>query len=314
MESDIPRPNKKLIITLSSMVLVLFAYGFYHYILVVKEIHSTRKELSGTQKNLAAATLEFATTTAEFQNRINDLQDELTLSQNENTVLREKLSDEEAQSYFLKEQVGGLRSAVSTLETLTKTDRELLKKYSKVYFLNENYKPSGIIDIDSQYLYKKDEPFKIHANVWLYFKKLLEAAAADNTPLEIISAYRSFGTQAVLKSGYTMTYGAGSANQFSADQGYSEHQLGTAVDFTTPALGLAFVKFETSTAYKWLNENAHKYGFILSYPKQNTYYRFEPWHWRFVGVDLAGKLHFKNIYFYDLDQREIDLYLISLFN
>ncbi|PJC82708.1 hypothetical protein CO006_02150, partial [Candidatus Roizmanbacteria bacterium CG_4_8_14_3_um_filter_35_14] len=61
-------------------------------------------------------------------------------------------------------------------------------------------------------------------------------------------------------------------------------------------------------------ENAYKYGFILSYPKQNTYYQFEPWHWRFVGMTLATKLHDTNQYFYNLAQREIDLYLISIFD
>jgi len=110
-----------------------------------------------------------------------------------------------------------------------------------------------------------------------------------------------------------VTYGSG-ANQFSADQGYSEHQLGTSVDFTIPANGAMFSKFESDPAYSWLVENAHKYGFTLSYPKGNAYYKFEPWHWRFVGVALATHLHNENKYFYDLVQREIDVYLIKLFD
>ena len=127
------------------------------------------------------------------------------------------------------------------------------------------------------------------------------------------SAFRSFDTQASLKSGYKITYGSG-ANKFSADQGYSEHQLGTSVDFTTPDVGGNFSKFQTDPAYQWLQNNAHHYGFILSYPEENTYYKFEPWHWRFVGVELASDLHGENKYFYDMDQREIDTYLIKLFD
>ena len=108
-------------------------------------------------------------------------------------------------------------------------------------------------------------------------------------------------------------YGSG-ANKFSADQGYSEHQLGTTVDFTTPDIGAGFSKFETTAAYTWLTDNAYKYGFALSYPKNNAYYQFEPWHWRFVGVELATKLHNDNMYFYDLNQRIIDTYLVYIFD
>jgi LAS superfamily LD-carboxypeptidase LdcB len=74
------------------------------------------------------------------------------------------------------------------------------------------------------------------------------------------------------------------------------------------------VAFEKSTAYAWLNNNAYQYGFILSYPKDNVYYQYEPWHWRFIGVELATKLHNENRKFSDMDQREIDTYLIKIFN
>ncbi|MEK7495870.1 MAG: D-alanyl-D-alanine carboxypeptidase family protein, partial [Patescibacteria group bacterium] len=77
---------------------------------------------------------------------------------------------------------------------------------------------------------------------------------------------------------------------------------------------IIYLKTPLQAARLWLTENAYKYGFILSYPKQNTYYRFEPWHWRFVGVALATKLHDGNKYFYDLSQREIDQYLVSIFD
>lgn len=210
-------------------------------------------------------------------------------------------------------QISEIGSTVGVLEKLSKTDEELLQKYSKVYFLNENYRPSQLAAIDKKYLYEKDDAY-IHAQVLLYLKKLLEAAQADDIELLIASAFRSFETQASLKAGYKVTYGAGTANQFSADQGYSEHQLGTAVDFTTPVVGGAFSKFESDPAYAWLTNNTHKYGFTLSYPDKNIYYKFEPWHWRFVGVALATRLFVDKEYFYDLGQREIDQYLIKLFD
>ena len=210
-------------------------------------------------------------------------------------------------------QISSIGSAVGTLEKLSQTDKELLKKYSKIYFLSENYRPAQLTVIDKKYLYNKDDAY-IHTQVLSYLEKLLEAAHADGIDLLIASAFRSFETQISLKSEYKVIYGAGTANQFSADQGYSEHQLGTAVDFTTLDVGGIFSKFQTDPVYQWLLENAYRYGFILSYPKDNTYYKFEPWHWRFVGVTLAKRLYIDKEYFYDLGQREIDEYLIKLFD
>jgi D-alanyl-D-alanine carboxypeptidase len=118
----------------------------------------------------------------------------------------------------------------------------------------------------------------------------------------------------VIKNAYSVTYGAGTANSFSADQGYSEHQLGTTVDLITTGTGGKLAGFDTKPAYTWMLENAHKYGFTLSYPKNNGFYIFEPWHWRFVGVKLATDLYEDEQHFYELDQRKIDTYLASLFD
>ncbi len=110
-----------------------------------------------------------------------------------------------------------------------------------------------------------------------------------------------------------MQYGAG-ANTFSADQGYSEHQLGTTVDFSSDEIGGGLTDFQNTKAFAWLEENAHRYGFTLSYPEANEYYIYEPWHWRFVGQELADDLYDDGKHFYDYDQRTIDEYLISIFD
>jgi D-alanyl-D-alanine carboxypeptidase len=213
----------------------------------------------------------------------------------------------------LQGAVSGISGVVNTLEKLRKLDPELLEKYSKVYFLSENYIPAQLSIIDTQYLYNQAKPEQFYSQALPFLQRMLEAAKGENITLKIVSAYRSFEQQAAVKSGYKITYGSG-ANKFSADQGYSEHQLGTTCDFTTPETKAVFSKFEGTPAYKWLQENAYKFGFELSYPKNNSFYQFEPWHWRFVGVALATKLHDENKYFYELTQREIDPYLISIFD
>lgn len=232
----------------------------------------------------------------------------------ENDILNESLNNEKAIVSNQENKLDDYAGKIDTLEKLTTLDPELIKKYSKVFFLNEHYSPPELAKIDEEYISNPDKPQEIHEDVWPFLKKLLTRAERDGIDLRILSAYRSFGTQASLKSNYTITYGAGTANQFSADQGYSEHQLGTTVDFTTPILGADLNNFDKSEAYIWLLENAHKYGFVLSYPKNNTYYTFEPWHWRFVGRQLADHIYDEETYFYDLDQREIDEYLIYLFD
>ncbi|MDP2705382.1 MAG: M15 family metallopeptidase [bacterium] len=283
-----------------AILLILLGGSVYVYFSMAKQLTATKSQL--------------VSDTAAFKAQISELQESFAQAQNENTNLAEALRVEQGKNDYFDFQLKSITGTVGTLQKLSMTDPELLKKYSKVYFLNENYIPATLTDItNSEYAYRNGKTISIQTSVWLYLAKLLNDAKANSVPLQIISGYRSFAEQSSLKSNYKVTYGSG-ANQFSADQGYSEHQLGTTVDFTTPDLGASFNTFKNTAAYIWLTQNAYKYGFVLSYSENNLYYQFEPWHWRFVGVTLATKLHDENKYFYDLDQREIDKYLINLFD
>lgn len=214
---------------------------------------------------------------------------------------------------LLQDKYNSMEKKVEVLDKLNSLDPELLKRYSKVYFLNEHYIPSSLSAIPRAYLNGKATHFQMHTNVLPYLGKLMEASNIAGLNLQALSAYRSFGEQAKLKAGYVMTYGSTAANRFSADQGYSEHQLGTTIDFTTLQLNGELSGFDKTAEYKWLVDNAYKYGFIVSYPAENIYYKFEPWHWRFVGVGLATKLHEDKINFHQIDQRMIDKYLPNIF-
>lgn len=249
--------------------------------------------LSSLSEQVAHLGTQLAWTTAQLQDATTSLSDALT---------RES------------QQVGNLSGTLSTLQKLSKTDPELLAKYSKTFFLNENYAPARLAGIPSQYLYDDTRISHVIPEVLPYLEKLLERAKADGVEIFVDSAYRSFNTQEALKERYVVTYGAGTANQFSAEQGYSEHQLGTTVDFITTGLGGQLAGFDRTPAYDWLAQYAYRYGFVLSYPKNNGYYIYEPWHWRYVGVELATDLHTSHTDFYKLDQRTIDTYLASLFD
>ncbi len=245
--------------------------------------------------------------------RVNEVYESIVERKNEeNLALREQLINQEAQIDNVSSTLEDLKQNVNTIVKLRSLDEELLKKYSKVYFLNENYVPKTLLPIDSQYVNNSKEQY-IHGNVLPFLYTLLEEAKKNQIDLKVKWGYRSFFEQANIKSSSSFSYGSG-ANKFVADQGYSEHQLGTTIDFTTSEFNGNSSLFHKTKAYKWLLENAYKYGFILSYPENNKYYIFEPWHWRFVGIRLATKLHQENKNFYDLDQREIDEYLISIFD
>lgn len=253
-------------------------------------------------------------TKSNLQQQITDIETILLATQEESLTLSEALAQAKEKSESLEKQFDKVNDNVDELEKIATTDKELLQKYSKVYFLNEHYAPADLDTIASKWTYNPDRKYEIHEEVWPYLENLLEDADEDGMNLQIISAFRSFSEQAILKGAYTVTYGAGTANQFSADQGYSEHQLGTTVDFTTPTVGATFSGFAATPEYAWLQKNAHKYGFTLSYPENNNYYEFEPWHWRFVGRDLADDLHDDGKFFYDISQREIDSYIADLFD
>ena len=161
---------------------------------------------------------ESASTTKIFKGIINSTQEELTQTKSERDDFKQKYYGQFDQVNQLSAQVGNIQGAVSDLQKLSQIDPELLKKYSKVYFLSENYIPAFLIKIDPKYTYDQKSDYFFNSKTWPFLLDLLTAAGNANIDIKINSAYRSFATQASLKSYYKMIYGSG-ANQFSADQG-----------------------------------------------------------------------------------------------
>ncbi len=294
----------------SAALAVLFAAGL---VFGWRKYRLVSEDLKNIEQTHASAAAGLKNKLRETENKLQGTEKELYQAQQDNAELGRMLAEEQAKNALFAEQIGTIRQTVDELVKLRGLDKELLQKYSKIYFLNENYLPKGLSQIAAEYLQNPQEAEYIHSNVLPFLYALLNDSAQEGANLRIISAFRSFKEQAQLKSAHTMTYGYG-ANKFSADQGYSEHQLGTTVDFTARELGVKYADFKNTEAYGWLSANAHKYGFILSYPEGNRYYIFEPWHWRFVGRRLAEELRATGKHFYDLEQREIDNYLLSIFD
>lgn len=286
------------------LFIALGGYGYYY-------IQSQKVQYSEIQKQLETQKETTASTTRSLAESIQLIERNLL---EKNNQLSQNISNEQELIALIAQDLQKITGTVGTLDKLRRMDPELLQKYSKVYFLNEHYIPSSVSPIPSEFLYLKDKPQTFQSDALPHLVALLTDAKNASTTLQVSSGYRSFYEQANLKTAYSVIYGTGTANKFSADQGYSEHQLGTTVDFITTGVSSSLVGFDTKPAYKWLQENAYKYGFVLSYPKNNGYYVYEPWHWRYVGVSLATRLHNEGKNFYDADQRVIDEYLPVFFD
>jgi D-alanyl-D-alanine carboxypeptidase len=123
--------------------------------------------------------------------------------------------------------------------------------------------------------------------------------AAGKGTLILNSGFRTYNTQKALYDRTKETKGLAVAEKLSARPGHSEHQLGLAADFSARAQGCVILTcFGNTEAGRWLEQNAHEYGFILRYPKglkAITGFQYEPWHFRYVGVELATELNTKGI-------------------
>lgn len=306
--------EKHLRVILGGIVLIVigvFVYAFMRIIsldtqvaMLSTDLASTTAALYGTSENLS----DLRSQTVGLSKTLSNTRQDIATANSDISAVKNQVGG-------VEQTVGSISGTVSALQKLSTIDPELLRKYSKVYFLSENYTPAHLIVIPQDYVYSNKAQEQFSTEAWPYLQKLLTAAKADGVMLYVKSAYRSFDEQQTLKSTYTVIYGAGTANSFSAEQGYSEHQLGTTADFVTGGFGGALTgAFDGTATFSWLMQNAHRFGFELSYPKGNTYYTYEPWHWRFVGVKLATYLRDQKRNFYDLDQRDIDTYLADFFD
>ena len=132
------------------------------------------------------------------------------------------------------------------------------------------------------------------------FERMAADAKKAGFVLVAFSTYRSYEYQQTLYNNYVERDGKENADRYSARPGYSEHQTGLAFDVGEKGKEDLWLteEFGETPAGKWLVENAHKYGFILRYPKGKeaiTGYMYESWHFRYLGVDLAQKVKASNL-------------------
>lgn len=178
------------------------------------------------------------------------------------------------------------------------TDAILVEDFSydmlvnKYRYLAEDFIPDDLVKISEDYA--SDDDFLASRVAVNAFIEMHDAALNEGYQIVINSAYRSYKDQQDIADVYLNTYGQNYVNNYVAKPGFSEHQTGLAFDIGSRKVNV----FANSKEYKWMQENAYKYGFILRFPKKYeniTGFRNEPWHFRYVGKDIAKYIYENNI-------------------
>lgn len=165
---------------------------------------------------------------------------------------------------------------------------------NKRFALSSDYEPGDLVEARVRYASKG---LILSQTAYDTLTQMIDAAEAEEgeTTLRMYasSGYRDYTYQEDLYGTYVKRYGEEEADTIAARPGHSEHQTGLTVDMASTSNG-GLSKFGDSLEYQWMLKNAHKYGWILRYPpgkEQITGYSAEPWHWRYVGVELATKIY-----------------------
>lgn len=165
---------------------------------------------------------------------------------------------------------------------------------NKHRYLSENFIPSQLVTIGEEYASSSDlQGSKIAVDAFI---SMSQAATKEGYGIIINSAYRSFQDQVELTDLYRGLYGENYVKRYVARPGFSEHQTGLCFDIGSTTSNV----FANSKEYQWMLDNAYKYGFILRFPKKFisiTGFNTEPWHYRYVGKDIAKYIHENNISF-----------------
>ncbi|WP_066047890.1 M15 family metallopeptidase [Robertmurraya korlensis] len=177
----------------------------------------------------------------------------------------------------------------------------VLALVNKMFALPDSYNPADLVKPNVSFSFGDQtiEKSLLRKEAALALEKMFTEAKASGIELYAVSGYRSYERQRILFDAEVKKSGEEKAAQVVALPGNSEHQSGLAMDISSKSANLSLTEsFGETNEGKWLAANAHKYGFILRYPKGKetiTGYQYEPWHFRYVGVNAAQTIFEKNI-------------------
>ena len=221
----------------------------------------------------------------------------------EKLLEEERLAEEKRQEERLAQQQAKLDLESSFYEnviTVSNGDSKLVL-VNKNYALDSSYAPSDLVLPNVLALgHEQNKTIYLREEASQHLEQLFSAAEQEAGLIFLArSGYRSYETQVSLYQRYVDQNGQEAADRFSARAGHSEHQTGLAIDVTADSVnGQLTTEFGKTAEGIWLKDNAHRFGYIIRYlegRESETGYQYEPWHIRYVGIDLAKKLHKQGI-------------------
>lgn len=209
-----------------------------------------------------------------------------------NNILKQELKDNDEISFENTDT-----NELNENTQKTKIDTTYLILVNKQYNLEEDYVPDNLTYLNIDFS-GADSSRYLCEEVANALESMFEAAKEDGINLIGRSGYRSYATQKITYESKVSKLGKEQADRFSAKAGASEHQTGLAIDIISSQYTKLHTDFQYTDTYKWLIEHCSDYGFILRYPKGKydiTGYNFEPWHYRYVGVENAKEIMNQNL-------------------
>lgn len=164
--------------------------------------------------------------------------------------------------------------------------------HSKYVQKGTGYKSKGVLVVNKGYNLSSNFNPGVNPQALYWLNKMIAEANKEGISIKSFSGFRTYFYQAELYNNYVNKNGENAADTYSARPGYSEHQTGLAFDIcgNDPDFSEGFAQTNEGI---WIDNNAYKFGFIISYPKDKTHitgYKYEPWHIRYVGVELSNKI------------------------
>ncbi|MBE7018416.1 MAG: hypothetical protein E7413_00845 [Ruminococcaceae bacterium] len=178
----------------------------------------------------------------------------------------------------------------------------LVNKYNQ---LPSNFTQYNLVHMNPGYTIRDGKEYLLAGVTNENYALMADAAARAGLSMKVVSAYRTESYQRGLYNNKVRSSGKTYADNYSARPGHSEHQTGLAVDINSTK-----VAFEYSGEFKWLQQHAHEYGFIMRYPKGKewiTGYAYEPWHYRYVGREAAQIIHDEGITYEEYYVKYVDV-------
>ncbi len=224
----------------------------------------------------------------------NNVKDEL-----EEETVEDETTDETTEDYVEEDLLAGTTYTVDG-KTMVKNTDDILVLVNKNRNLPADYKPNDLVIPNVRFSFEENiEKKYMRKEAAQALEELFNEAEKSGIYLYAVSGFRSYERQKYLFDYRAARDGFEEANKLTAYPGQSEHQTGLAMDISCESLGFDLrQEFEQTAEGKWLKENAHKYGFIIRYPKgaeDITGYSYEPWHVRYVGKETADKIYERGI-------------------